>query len=425
MSVVKPRRVLMIAYHYPPVSVSSGVHRTLKFSQYLNEFGWQPMVLSISPQAYSRVSDYQLVDIPRDMVLTRAVGFDSARTFSIKGRYPGVAALPDRWISWWPFAVWSGLRLINKYKPDVIWSTYPVATACFVGLTLQRLTKLPWVADLRDSMTEPGFPADLWQWKAHRCLEKKIIANADRVVFTTHGTRSMYLERYPEIYPEKLSVIENGFDELDFSRVEASLAEVGSRQVSAAPLTLVHSGVLYPEERDPQPFFRAVAMLKIKGVVAAGRVKMILRGTGHDSLYAPMLRDMGLDDVVELAPPLDYGQALAEILQCDGLLLFQASNCNHQIPAKLYEYVRARKPILALTDAEGDTATLLNSMGIGQIVSLDSSEDIQNALMIFIDVLRQKRGGCLSIADTKRYSRYARTAELGELLDGLVERIAL
>ena len=63
-SVNSMKRVLMIAYHFPPLSGSSGIQRTLRFVRYLPEFGWQPTVLTTHPRAYQQVSDDQLADVP-------------------------------------------------------------------------------------------------------------------------------------------------------------------------------------------------------------------------------------------------------------------------------------------------------------------------------------------------------------------------
>ena len=110
-------------------------------------------------------------------------------------------------------------------------------------------------------------------------------------------------------------------------------------------------------------------------------------------------------------------QALAEMMNADGLLLFQASNCNHQIPAKIYEYLRARRPILALTDPEGDTAGVLRGAGCGTVVRLDAQEEIAAGMQGFLKDVREGRGDTASDAEIESHSRRARTAELARLLD--------
>ena len=91
------KRVLMIAYHFPPLAGSSGIQRTLRFMRHLPEFGWEPLVLTAHPRAYERTSSDQLADIPEGIVVARAPAFDAARHFAIAGRYPRFLARPDRW----------------------------------------------------------------------------------------------------------------------------------------------------------------------------------------------------------------------------------------------------------------------------------------------------------------------------------------
>jgi len=105
------------------------------------------------------------------------------------------------------------------------------------------------------------------------------------------------------------------------------------------------------------------------------------------------------------------------MMRVDGLLIFQASSCNHQIPAKIYEYLRAGKPIFALTDPAGDTAGVLNGANIQTICPLDDKDAIKDK---FITFLKNLKTGTASIADdesVKKYSREAMTSLLANLLN--------
>ena len=119
----------MIAYHFPPLAGSSGIQRTLRFVQHLPSLGWQPLVLSADPRAYEKTSDDLMADVPVGTVVRRAFALDTSRHLQLKGRYLGWMARPDRWISWKFDAIRQGIKLIDEFKPDVIWSTYPIATA--------------------------------------------------------------------------------------------------------------------------------------------------------------------------------------------------------------------------------------------------------------------------------------------------------
>ncbi len=411
------KKVLLIAYHYPPVSVSSGLQRTLKFSQYLRDFSWKPSVLSINPMAYERQSNGQMAEVPDDIVIERAIGFDTARHLSIQGKYPGFLAYPDRWISWWPMAVLSGLRLIWTQKVDVIFSTYPIATSHLIGWSLHKITGKPWVADFRDSMTEDDYPVDPKKRKIYQWIERKTVKNCTKAIFTTPGALKMYAKRYPQYSADKWAVIENGFDEGNFEQAVAVKKPVIKPN---DVIRLVHSGVLYPSERDPTDFFDALSELKRDGLIASGALKIILRATGHDNLFQPMIKEKNIGDIVFLEPSVPYVDALQEMLNVNALMVFQAANCNHQIPAKIYEYLRAEKPILALTDELGDTASVLKKAEVGSIVPLDDKEAIKRGLIEFIHQVKANSASRADDVVWKQHTRFARTEQLAKLLDDVV-----
>lgn len=408
-------KVLLIAFHYPPVNVSSGIQRTLAFSRYLPDSGWQPIVLSAHPRAYPSVSDQQLRDIPQGMLVKRAFALDSARHFSIKGRYLDILALPDRWVSWLLGGVISGLKLVRSQKPAVIWSTYPIATAHLIGLVLQRLTGLPWVADFRDAMLDDVYPAPGARRRCHAWLERKVVEACSAAVFTTPGAVELYRQRYPYISDSKWHLIPNGFNEDIFEEVEIE-SKKNLESSEQKPFLLLHSGVLYPSERDPQPFFDAISELKNEGKISSKRLCVVLRATGHDELYQPVLDRLDINDVVTLAGGISYREALSEMLSADGLLIFQASNCNHQIPAKIYEYFRAQRPIFALTDNQGDTAKALLEAGQGSIVALDNKDAIKAGLDDFLQKVRAGEEVGVTKEAAQKYSRRAFSADLGEVL---------
>ncbi len=414
---IYPKKILMITYQYPPFHGSSGVQRTLKFCRYLPEYGWQPIVLTAHPRAYPQVRHDQLQEIPNQVVVKRAFALDASRHLAIHGSYLRWLALPDRWVSWWLGAVPVGLGLIYKYQPRVIWSTFPITTALLIGWTLHRLTGIPWIADFRDPMTEDNYPPDFATWRVYRWIERHTVKHCARAVFTTPGTLRMYVERYPEIPQDRWTIIANGYDEENFIAAEKLVADQPS---SNHGITLVHSGLLYPWERDPSAFFAALAELRQASKISSSNLRIILRASGYEDYYRQSLRKMGIEDLVFLEPPLSYQDALAEMLGADGLLIFQASNCNHQIPAKIYEYLRARRPIFALTDPKGDTANLLKTLGIDTIVPLDSKEQIVQRFPSFLAQVNKGKAPIASAIDIAHLSRKARTRELVELLNSLL-----
>jgi len=386
------KRVLMNAFQFPPFAGSSAIQRTLRFVQHLPSFGWEPIVLTATPSAYESTSTDLLGSIPGGTVVKRAFAFDAVRRLSIARRYPSFIARPDRWSNWRFSAVRAGISLIDRYRPAVLWSTYPIATAHVIGSRLHRKSGLPWIADFRDPMAQEGYPPDPRTWKSYRAIEADAVRRAAFTVFTTPGAASMYRDRYPDVGEQRLRVIENGYDEASF----ASLGQHDKGPLIGGRVTLLHSGVIYASERDPSRFFEALGRLKRRGCLRADRVSIRFRASGNDELLRTLARQHGIEDLIELLPSLPYRQALEEMVRADGLLVLQASNCNQQIPAKLYEYLRAGRPMLGLTDPAGDTAATMRRAGAQNIAPLDDAGEIEVAVSKWIDDIA---AGCASRPD--------------------------
>lgn len=413
----------MVAYHFPPLAGSSGIQRTLRFVQHLPSLGWQPLVLSADPRAYEKTSDDLMADVPAGTVVRRAFALDTARHLQIKGRYLGRMARPDRWISWKFDAVRQGLQLIKQFRPDVIWSTYPIATAHVIASRLHKKSGIPWVADFRDPMAQEGYPADPLTRQMYLDIEADAAAYASLCTFTTPGASREYQQRYPSA-AERMVVLENGYDEESFA---SAPPPVGAQPVQSAPaaatrrpMVLLHSGIVYPEERDPTQLFMALGQLKKEGKLGPDDLKIRFRASVHDGLLNQLAQAHGALDFLELCPPIPYRQALAEMLAVDALLVMQASNCNAQIPAKIYEYLRAGKPILALTDPMGDTAGVLRDAGLDGIVKIDSAPDIAQALPAFVRDCGSGSAALPTVQAVQKASRHGRSVALAAMLDNLV-----
>jgi len=406
----------MVAYHFPPLRGSSGIHRTLGFVKYLPEFGWNPLVLTAHPRAYEQIDEDTQADVPTGVHVSRAFALDSARQLSIASRYPAFLARPDRWISWWFGGVPTGFGLVRRFRPQVIWSTYPIATAHMIGKTLQRLTRLPWVADFRDPMAQPGYPADKKTWVRFAQIEQAVISRAAALVFASPGAQKMYRTRYPGRPSDDFHLVENGYDEASF----APLRDVRRTPLWPGKLTILHSGIVYPDERDPSQLLLGLRYLIDRGVATPETLRIRFRAAVHVDFLRAIAARTGVESLIETGPLVPYQGALAEMLRADALLIMQGANCNEQIPAKLYEYFAAGRPILALTDPLGDTARKLRESGHNRIARLDDAEDVFRLLTDFIRSPDKEVGNTHSSSDAP-FSRRERAAELAALLDSLTQ----
>lgn len=407
-------KVLYIAFHYPPVLGSSGVHRSLAFTRYLATHGWHVTVLTASLKAYERWSENQFKFIPENVDVLRGYGRDTSRHFAWRGKYAAAMALPDNWQSWIFGGVITGLWRILTKRPKVIVSTYPLASAHVIGYFLHRLTGVPWVADLRDPMAQEGYPSDKRKKRFFEWIESKIVKHCKKVMVTTPGAKALYQERFPEKDPSFWQMVPNGFDAELFDQL--GLGQEPSAKPVPERLMLLHSGVIYPHERDPSSLFKALSELKAEGLVSRENLYVRLRSAGHDEIYSRWIAEQDIADIVELMPTIDYQQALEEIYSADGLLIFQAANCDYQIPAKAYEYIKVKKPVFALTTEQGDTGTLLRNLGVAEIAPLDDKDKIKSSLLTY---LQRARNNGFAFKDDKEIDVYSRQYQAGRVKDML------
>ncbi|MGQ5523153.1 glycosyltransferase [Chitinimonas sp. PSY-7] len=412
---LSPKHILMIAYHFPPLQGSSGILRTLHFARALPNFGWIPTVLSTHIRAYEATSNDLLDKVPANLQVHRAFALDASRHLALFRRYPGWLARPDRWTSWLVGAIPAGLRMIRARKPDLLWSTYPIPSAHLIGYWLARLTGIPWVADFRDPMAHEGYPENAKTWQSFLKTEQRVFARASLAVFATEGAARMYKERYPAA-AARIKVVENGYDETVFP---STIEHHPSASLSPGKITLLHSGIVYPAWRNPTALLSAVAALISKGKLNPNQFRMRFRAPVHDGFLADLASKFGLEKVVEVLPSIDYTAAINEMLAADGLFLLQSAECNDQIPAKFYEYLRAGRPIIAFTDPVGDTATAMSRAGLTHIADLEDPDAIADMLLQFVRAIQSNTAPVADANCIRLAARDERTRQLAGLLDAL------
>ncbi|MDA8381958.1 MAG: glycosyltransferase, partial [Betaproteobacteria bacterium] len=345
------------------------VLRTLKFTRYLPEYGWRATVVTLRRDAYETTDPGLEAQIPEPVRVVRTGYLNTKRHLAIKGRYPALLAVPDSWIGWLPWAVAAGRRVLREDPAQMIYSTSPHATAHLIGGRLSQAAALPWVTDFRDPWyeepPEPGTPA-LVHWSA-RHLERNSIARAGHVVTSTAHLGAMLRGRYPGQPAGKFTTIANGFDEADFGGPRER------RRRGDGKLLFVHTGAIHPGFRDPRPLFRAIRALD--GLIDTSVLAFRFIGAGEfgeSGAMAQCLAETGLTRQVAFLPRIAYAAALDELAQADvGLLLQASEDTTGLVPAKLYEYLRSGKPVLALTLPGASAEVLAETSGGWAINPLD------------------------------------------------------
>jgi hypothetical protein len=264
-------------------------------------------------------------------------------------------------------------------------------------------------------MAQDGYPADPKTWRAFKQIEVNAAASAARLVFVTPGAMRMYATRYPNTPRENFAVVENGYDEALFEGAERQAK--GAGKLGSGRVTLLHSGIVYPSERDPTALFAALARLSQRGRIDASKFRILFRAPLHEDLLVDLGRKYQVSDLIEIGPAIPYREALAEMMRADGLVIMQADNCNEQIPAKLYEYLRARRPILGLADPAGDTAHAMQAAGVRHIAKLEDSNAIETALDQFVRSIADASAPLPDESAIAAASRESRMREIAALLD--------
>lgn len=420
------RRVLVVAFHYPPDNASTGVLRTLKFTQYLVRHGWLSDVLSVGDTHYVNRDDNLSRQIPETTTVYRTRATDIKKTFSIGGVYPGILEIPDRYWPWIRTAYRKGLEILDSGEYSALYATYPIASALIAGWLLKRRTGLPLIVDFRDPWVEESMP--FVNRRIEGYLERKVISHADRVICNTPAMHASFIKRYPGVPPEKFVTITNGYDEPDFAGLEPMPIE---------KFEVLYPGVIDRENRDPEPLLAAIAVCIERGWIPRDNMQMTFLGCGpygHHPKFRSDVERFGLKDVVSVTEQrIPYQDALRRLAGADVVAVLSEPlgtgkdadalrRWTHmQVPAKVYEYLRLGRPILALVSG-GAVAELLGATQRGHTVAPLGTDRIAEILRD----LYQGRSSTIAVpahapSDIVVYNRENLTARLAEELNKLVD----
>ncbi len=366
----------MISYQFPPMG-GAGVQRTLKFVKYLPEYGWQPHVLTVRES--SRIQDTSLaIEIPDGLPVTRTA------ILQLPSRFPWrLRNFISRWllvvdgqVGWLPYANLPGRRVIDEHKIQVIYSTSAPYSSHLIGHRLHAQTHLPWVADFRDPWmgnTQESYPTGFHR-RINQQLERRVFTEADRVILNTERSRQYYKGKYTDLPAEKFSTIPNGYDQSDLPGINLDLEK-------NTKFTVVHLGSLYHKTRSSEFYLKALRKAIDSGRLPPDKVRVWFIGN-IDRETQGLVNNLKLGGSIDLMGYLPHQEALNQLLAADLLLLISSYGGGSElfIPAKLYEYLAYRKPILCLADP-GDCADLVLKTRSGVIVPHSNKEKIADQLV--------------------------------------------
>ena len=376
-------RVLMIAHHFPPAG-GSGPNRALAFARYLPEHGWQVSVVTPGVDWAANRDDALLVQVPADTRVLRTRSLESRshqtshvplgahdppkRSHTIRSHVGHLRRFPDAHIGWLPFA----LAAARREGHDVAYSSSGPFTSHVVGLALKRLTKNPWVAELRDGWYRwnraifPDYPA--WRDGLERRLEAAALRTADRVVLVTERMAQAFRCQYADLPAEHFNVVSNGFDPSQFGPRAARPVHTGWQ--------VVHTGALY-YGRSLRTFLQAARQVAAENPDFARDFRLTLLG----SLDAHAADELA-NSQVDVRGQVDHATALQAMRDADALLLVANTTPGAEatVPGKLFEYLAVGRPVIAVAPTESSTADVLAHTGGGWLAPADEAEAIRCVL---------------------------------------------
>jgi len=414
-------KLLLVTLYFPPAG-GGGVQRPLKFASHLPALGIETHVLA--PDDPKWLHEDADLPLPTQAWVHRAryvgprgrrladelhgrSGVDLAvRRAATVGRR---LLVPDENVTWNATAIPKAISIVRSEGIDVVLTTSPPASVHLVGAAVQAATGAKWVADLRDSLlAHPHRRADSLAVRAKEQASRGVAAlvarRADAVVTAAEAISVEARSLDPR---GRVITIENGCDFDDFAGLE---------HVRSDLFRLTHTGSFFGR-RDPRPFLRALADSGLEDV----RVRFVGDFRPGDREF---VEELDLRDRVEIIPYVPRRRSLELQRESEALLLLipeAGGRGRGVLSGKVFEYIAAERPILAIVPADGAAARLIDETGVGVVVAPDDVDGIREALTALHARWRagELDGPPLSAEWRDKLSRGRRVEQLADVLRSL------
>jgi glycosyltransferase involved in cell wall biosynthesis len=411
-------KLLLVTLYFPPAG-GGGVQRSLKFASHLPALGIETHVLA--------PDDPKWLHEDADLPLPTQAWVHRARYVGPRGRRladelhgrSGVdlavrraatigrrLLLPDENVTWNATAIPKAISIARKEGIDVVLTTSPPGSVHLIGAAVQAATGAKWVADLRDSLlAHPHRRSDNLALRvkeqATRGVATLVARRADAIVAAADAIADEARTLNPR---GRVLTIENGCDFDDFAGIEYTRSDV---------FRLTHTGSFFGK-RDPKPFLRALADSGLEDV----HVRFVGDFRPGDREF---LASLDLGNRVELLDHVPRRRSLELQRESDALLLLipeAGGRGRGVLSGKVFEYIAAERPILAIVPPDGAAARLINDTGVGVVAAPEDVDGIRAALLDLHTRWRngELEGPPLSDEWREQLSRGHRVEQLAELL---------
>ncbi|MDP2808405.1 MAG: glycosyltransferase family 4 protein [bacterium] len=401
------KNLLILSYYYPPLGLS-GVQRTVKFVKYLPQFGWNPIVIAPRPRG-SYVYDPALCAEVAQAPVFRTFSLDPL--FLSPRKHTGASLeknafasrvnrwlVPDNKTGWIPFALQAGLKAARQFPIDAIYSTAPPYSSHLAGVLLKKLLGRPLAADFRDAWTSytwTKYPAGALKKLDHR-LEELVLKNADLVTAVNSRIIEDLAGLHPEVDSDKFCLVSHGYDPEDFA---------GASKPDPNYFTIAYTGT-FINNRSPRTLFEAVKLMRKQNVSGLDKLRIVFAGSHRESDLA-LVNEFELNSTVRFTGYLTHQQSIKILTEADLLWLAMGPEETANVtPGKLFEYLGARKPILASVPLDGQAASIITAAKVGVCIPPGDSETTAGFLKKAVRAWREHDQICRG--DENQLSQYNR-----------------
>ncbi|MBI3925958.1 MAG: glycosyltransferase [Armatimonadetes bacterium] len=415
------RTVVMLSYHYPPLG-GVAVMRALRFTRYLPEHGWKPVVVAVQGGGREPRDPQLLEEVPPEAEVHRVAclepdnysdSWEHPRQKIVRNLFKtfDFVLFPDDRALWIGPAARKAVELVRKYRADALWATAQPFSTLVAGLRVHRRTGVPLVVDFRDDWTTSN--ADFRRHSPGRqkreiALEAEILSAASAVVTVTPGiVDALRARKPPGTSDDKFHLLPNGFDPAHFP------PRNGARQ--GTDFRILHAGGMYPR-RDPRVFLEGLRRFLDAHPEARAHTRVRFAGRVDDR-SRPLLEAGDLRGVVECPGFLPHRRVREELQASDVLLLLleQVKTVHWLYSGKIFEYIAARRPILAPNPPDSPISEIIRETGIGEVVAPDSPGEVAAALSRLYERRNQPIEAAPAVV--ARYDARSQTGELARILE--------
>tara|TARA_B100000530_G_scaffold283185_1_gene197185 strand:+ start:473 stop:1753 length:1281 start_codon:yes stop_codon:yes gene_type:complete len=425
------KKVLIITYYWPPKG-GVGVQRWLKLTKYLCKHNCKPVIYTPDNGMTPLYDDSLLESIPAGLKVLKNKICEPQRILSFfTNKKPNSDVLvktknsllnrllvwfrsnffiPDSRVFWIKPSIKFLTNYLENNPVDVIISTGPPHSMHLIALSLKKRFNIKWIADFRDPWTGIEYfdklPFLSFVKKRHQYLEKQVLINTDLVLSVSPS----WSNQMTILGAKKTFVLTNGYDPDDYN------PQFESANTKSNQFIIGHFG-LYNQLRDHSFFWKTIHNITQGDADFLNNIRFLFAGEVHDNFFIN-IRNYKFDKKLEYYPYLNHSNSIKHMMNCDLLLVTQGQtkSVHGRLPAKLFEYIGSRRPILAIGEKNSDLEKIVSKISYAWFVDFDNYHLLEDTIFKIYELSKLKNA---FEDDISSFSREEQVKQLIALIDNL------